>query len=73
MPIAEGNYSSGLLLQSALVIGHTPVHSPLPLAHLTGDMQGTATVSFDGERYVRASKAIMKMMGETSSTEDPIS
>jgi hypothetical protein len=36
---------------------------------LTGNMQGTATAAFDGERYVRASKSTMKMMGKTSTVD----
>jgi hypothetical protein len=37
---------------------------------MTGDMQGTANVAYDGERYLRASKSTMKIMGKTSSVDD---
>ncbi len=37
---------------------------------MTGDMTGTATVGFDGERYLRATKSTMKIMGKSTSVED---
>lgn len=37
---------------------------------LTGDMQGTAAVGFDGEHFVRSNKSTMKIMGKTSSVDD---
>jgi hypothetical protein len=37
---------------------------------MTGDMEGTATAAYDGERYLRASKATMQIMGKTSDVDD---